>query len=150
MGWWGSWGRRKGIGEPPDYYREGLKLADQEKYHEALTSFRLALRRTPDDPEIMQQMAVVYTHIGMTEEAIKFYQAAIETEAHAPAAHYGLAFLLVHRGDLVNARAHLEAFLANPPAAAEAEAHVAHARKTLDEIDTGDGPEFEQRPRGEV
>ncbi len=43
MGWWGSW-RRQQIGEPPDYRREGLKLANQAKYHEALTSFRKFLR----------------------------------------------------------------------------------------------------------
>ncbi len=137
MGWWGFWrwaGRGRGLGEPPDYYREGLKLVEQKKYHEALTSFRLALRLSPQDAEILQQMAVVYTHIGLPDEAIRFYRQAIEAEARAPAAHYGLAFLLYHRGELAAARKHLEAFLASPPAEAEAAAHIAHARKILEEI----------------
>src|SRR5688572_31123260 len=33
------------------YYREGLELLNVGKYHEALTSFRLALRETPRDTE---------------------------------------------------------------------------------------------------
>ena len=91
--------RVKGLGEPPDYYREGLKLANQEKFHEALTSFRLALRANPDDHEIMQQMAVIYTHIGMPDEAVKYYEEAIRAGGDSAASHYGLAFLFLRRGD---------------------------------------------------
>lgn len=141
MGWWGFWRRRERIGEPPDYYREGLKLANQAKYHEALTSFRLALRQSPADPDILQQMAVVYTHIGMPDEAIKFYRDAIETGASAPAAHYGLAFLLYNGGDLVGARHHLRDFLADPPEEAEAASHIEHAVKTLADIDASMPPD---------
>lgn len=146
MDFWRFWRRDKErLGEPPDYYREGLNLARQEKYHEALTSFRLALRRTPSDAEILQQMAVVYTHIGMLEEAIKFYQEAIEQDTGAAAAHYGLAFLLYRRGELTGAQAHLEAFLASPPSEEEAGDHIAHARKTLNEIaGSGAGTEGER------
>jgi len=135
MGWWPFSRRGKGLGEPPDYYREGLKLAGQEKYHEALTSFRLALRKRPDDPEIMEQMAVVYTHIGMPDEALKFYEQAVATGRHSAAAHYGLAFIYLHRGDTAAAVHHLRAFLRQPPDAEEAAAHVEHARRTLAELE---------------
>lgn len=131
---WGFWrrsARDETVPEPPHYYEEGLKLIQNERYHEALTSFRLALRQSPDDPEILQQMAVVYTRIGMPEESMRFYRRAIEADPGAAAAHYGLAFLLLHSGDTAGARRHLEAFLEDPPDEGDAAAHIAHARRTL-------------------
>lgn len=130
--------REKGLGEPPDYFREGLKLANQQKYHEALTSFRLALRARPDDSEIMQQMAVVYTHIGMPDEAVTYYEEAIKRGGDSSAAHYGLAFLFLHRGDSESARLHLEAFLRHPPSGQEASAHIEHAQDTLMGLEAGE------------
>lgn len=137
MRWWPFSRRVSGLGEPPDYYREGLKLAGEERYHEALTSFRLALRRQPDDPEILQQMAVIYTRIGMPEEAVRHYEAAIEIGGDAPAAHYGLAFLFMRSGNRQRARAHLEAFLRQPPEDESASAHIEHARHTLERLESG-------------
>jgi len=82
-------------------------------------------------------MAVVYTHIGMPEEAVKFYEGAIKTRQDSPAAHYGLAFLLLHRGDTEGARRHLRAFLQQPPSDEEAAAHIEHARRTLQQLQAG-------------
>lgn len=147
MKWWPFSRRMRELGQPPDYYREGLKLAGEEKYHEALTSFRLALRRQPDDPEILQQMAVIYTRIGMPEEAVRFYEEAIAIEGSAPAAHYGLAFLFLRSGDLERARAHLEAFLRQPPSDEDAAAHVEHARRTLERLEGG-GADAEEPQSG--
>ena len=39
-------GRSGPAAKDPDYYEEGTVLLHQEKYHEALTSFRLALRES--------------------------------------------------------------------------------------------------------
>ena len=61
----------------PDYYQEGLDLAGQERFHEALTSLRLALRERPGDVATLEQIVVVYTRMGMTDEAIKMYQRAL-------------------------------------------------------------------------
>ncbi len=146
MDWWPFSRRKRAPGEPPDYYREALRLADQEKYHEALTSFRLALRSKPDDPEIMEQMAVIYTHIGMPDEAIKYYEEAIRIAGDSAGAHYGLAFLFLRRGDTANAVLHLRAFLRRPPQDEEATAHVEHARRTLRRLEGGTaGPADTQR-----
>ena len=139
MKWWPFSRRVRGLGEPPDYYREGLRLAGEKKYHEALTSLRLALRRQPDDPEILQQMAVIYTRIGMPEEAFRYYEEAIEVGGDAPAAHYGLAFLSLRSGDAGKARVHLEAFLRRPPSDEGASAHIEHARRTLAQLESGGG-----------
>lgn len=117
-----------------DYYREGAELLREEKFHEALTSFRLALREDPNDTDVLQQIAVTYTHIGMTDEAIRTYRRVLEVKPHAAGAHYGLAFLLLQRGSIDDGVAHLRAFLAHPPRFAEAARHVAHARSTLSEL----------------
>jgi Flp pilus assembly protein TadD len=131
-------GRSGPAAKDPDYYEEGSVLLREEKYHEALTSFRLALRESPNDTDVLQQIAVTYTRIGMTDEATRTYRRVLELKPHASGAHYGLAFLLLQSGQTDEAVAHLRAFLARPPQHAGAQRHVTHARKTLAEL-TGDG-----------
>jgi Flp pilus assembly protein TadD len=120
-----------------DFYDEGLDLLRAGKYHEALTSFRLALRETPNDAAVLQQMAITYTRIGMTDEAVRTYRNVLAREAGAPGAHYGLAFLMLRDGRDDEARKHLDAFLASAPSGPEAEAHISHARRTLEQLAAG-------------
>lgn len=117
--------------EAVDYYREGLELLRAGRYHEALTSFRLALREQPRDVAILQQMAITYTRIGMTDEAAKTYRMVLDREPAAVGAHYGLAFLLLTDGHPQEAIEHLRRFLESPPDQPEAQRHVEHARATL-------------------
>jgi len=49
-------------------------------------------------------------------------------------AHYGLAFLLLKRGDAMNAEHHLERFLAQPPAGTESERWIRHAEQALEAL----------------
>lgn len=121
-----------------DYYREGVDLLQAGRYHEALTSFRLALREDPKDTAIMQQMAIAHTRIGMTDEAIKTYQAVLAQDRQAAGAHYGLAFLLLREGREEEAATHLRLFLEAAPEREEAQRHVEHARVTLERL--GDQP----------
>ncbi len=118
----------------PDYYREGLELLRSGKYHEALTSFRLALRDTPRDVAVLQQIAISYTRIGMTEEAAKTYRQVLATDPSASGAHYGLAFLSLRNGRHEDAESHLRSFLELAPEGPDAQRHVAHARETLAEL----------------
>jgi Flp pilus assembly protein TadD len=133
-------GRSGPAAKDPDYYEEGTVLLHEEKYHEALTSFRLALRESPNDTDVLQQIAVAYTRIGMTDEAVKTYRRVLELKPHASGAHYGLAFLLLQQANTDEAVAHLRTFLARPPQAPNAQRHVSHAKKTLAEL-TGEGDE---------
>lgn len=134
MAWWKKFFRADPDEEQVDYYREGLDLLAVGKYHEALTSFRLALRETPGDAAVLQQIAIAYTRIGMTDEAIKTYRAVLNRDPREVGAHYGLAFLLLREGRREEARFHLEAFLSSPPTGPEVNRHVEHARKTLAEL----------------
>jgi Tfp pilus assembly protein PilF len=136
MSWWSNLisGRSGAEDDSPDYYQEGLDLLRQEKLHEALTSFRLALREDPRDTDVLQQIAVTYTLVGQADESVRTYRRVLELKPHASGAHYGLAFLLLQRGEMDEAVSHLRAFLARPPEIAEAARHIAHARSTLAEL----------------
>jgi Flp pilus assembly protein TadD len=151
MSWWKFW--EGGEPERPredatDYYDEGVDLVRQERYHEALTSFRLALRERPDEAAPLEQMGVVYTRIGMTDEAIKAYRRALERDPESAAAHYGIGFLLLNRGREGEAADHLNRFLETAPAQAE-QKHLRHARETLDELEAAAEPAGEGDAAGE-
>lgn len=121
-----------------DYYDEGLVLMAEGKFHEALTSFRLALKESPGDAVVLLQIAISYTRIGMTEEAAKTYRHVLQKDPEAAGAHYGLAFLLVRAGREPEAIPHLRSFLELAPSTQEAVEHVSHARETLAGL-TGEG-----------
>ena len=138
MPWWSILtGSRERDDFKPDYYQEGLDLAGQERFHEALTSLRLALRERPGDVATLEQMAIVYTRMGMTDEAIKMYQRALEKKPRSAGAHYGIAFLYLNLGQATETAFHLEEFLRVGEAIPGSDRHVEHARATLAEIRAG-------------
>jgi tetratricopeptide (TPR) repeat protein len=145
MSWWNrltggneASGRRSGR---VDYLAEALSLEKQGDYDAALTSYKLALRDRPNDQRVLQNMAIAFSRLGQQEEAIRCYRRALEIDPALSGAHYGLAFLLIKRGDYAAAASHLTAFLEAPPKSAEAERWVRHARQTLADIraENGDG-----------
>ncbi len=121
-----------------DYLSEALALERQGDYDAALTSYRLALRDRPNDPRILQNMAIAYSKTGQLEEAVRCYRRGLEMAPDLAGAHYGLAFLLLKKGDRRGAEHHLEEFLIRPPHGPEAERWVRHAERTLAELRAGD------------
>lgn len=151
MTWWKFWEKGSG-GRSPDYYEEGVALVDQELYHEALTSFRLALKQNPDDAATLEQMAVIYTHIGLPEDAVRAYARAIELRPRSPSAHYGLAFLQLREGRHFEAAGHLRAFLEYAKPDRVDDRQIAHARRTLDRLgraEAGTNDRAGEAPLGE-
>ncbi|MGH7636725.1 MAG: tetratricopeptide repeat protein [Gemmatimonadaceae bacterium] len=116
---------------------EALALERQGDFDAALTSYRLALRDHPNDPKILQNIAIAYSRTGRLEEAIRAYRRALEAAPELAGAHYGLAFLLLKRGDRPGAMGHLTSFLSLPPANAEMERWVRHAEQTLSALQSG-------------
>jgi Flp pilus assembly protein TadD len=121
-----------------DYLNEALVLERQGDFDAAVTSYRLALREHPDDLKVLQNMAIALSKIGRVEEAIRAYRKALEVDSTLAGAHYGVAFLLIKRGDPTFAIKHLKAFLAHPPTGPDAERWVAHAQSTLDHLKAND------------
>ena len=72
-------------------------------------------------------MAIAFTKTARLDEAIRHYRRALELDESLAGAHYGLAFLLLKRGDPDGAAQHLRAFLAQPPRGPDA-ATVGRAR----------------------
>lgn len=124
-----------------DYLNEALALERQGDYSAALTSYRLGLRDNPGDPRILQNMAIAYTRTGQPDEAIRHYLRALDIDPSLTGAHYGVAFLLIKRGDSEQAASHLRAFLARPPRGSDADRWIRHAETTLRELDTPAGGE---------
>lgn len=141
MSWWsrfvGGKSDRDFRPQRLDYLSEALALERQGDFDAALTSYRLALRDQPNDYRVLQNMAIAFTKTGQVDEAIRAYRKALEIKPSLSGAHYGLAFLLIKRGEHGQAAGHLGAFLEQPPTGGEAERWVRHARETLDAIHAG-------------
>lgn len=144
MSWWSRLtGGKSGTpakSQRMDYLSEALALERQGDFAAALTSYRLALRDKPDDHRVLQNMAIAYSKTGQLEEAIRCYRKALDLQPKLAGAHYGIAFLLLKKGDGSAAAHHLDAFLAAPPQGAEAERWIRHARATLAELRGEGGP----------
>lgn len=142
MSWWSrlTGGKAGGDVKPQrlDYLSEALALERQGDYDAALTSYRLALRDRPNDRRILQNMAIAFSKTGRVEDAVRCYRRALEIDPASSGAHYGLAFLLLKRGDREGAEYHLDAFLSHPPSSPEAERWVRHAQDTLERLQRGD------------
>ena len=152
MSFWSrfSGGKPKNEQKRLDYLSEGLALERQGDYEAALTSYPLALRDQPTNHRVLQNMAIAYSRTGRTSEAIRCYRRALEIQPKLSGAHYGLAFLLLRRGEIDNAAFHLESFLMDPPApSAEADRWIRHARETLERLRTTDDPQAAEELKGE-
>ncbi|MGH7615731.1 MAG: tetratricopeptide repeat protein [Gemmatimonadaceae bacterium] len=142
MSWWSRLTGGKSDRDPKpqrlDYLSEAMALERQGDYDAALTSYKLALRDRPNDTKILQNMAIAFTKTHRPEEAIRYYRNALEIKPDLSGANYGLAFLLMKRGDRPGAERHLEAFLAKPPNSPEAERWIQHAKGTLESLRNGE------------
>lgn len=137
----------------PDFLTEALDLEARGDYANALTSYRLALRERPDDLRVLQNIAIAFSKTGQPEEAIRTYRRALQLDPDLAGAHYGLAFLLLKRGDTAHAAMHLEGFLrVNTGNDAESAKFRAHAERTLamlqEQTHAGDTAALDALPDG--
>jgi tetratricopeptide (TPR) repeat protein len=137
----GTQSREKVNPQRLDYLNEGLALERQGDFEAALTSYRLAFRDNPTDSRILLNMAIAFTKTSQPEEAIRHYKRALELDDALVGAHYGVAFLLLKRGDVQSAAEHLRAFLARPPKGPDADRWIRHAETALRDIASTPAPE---------
>jgi Flp pilus assembly protein TadD len=114
-----------------DYLTEALALERQGDFDAALTSYQLALRDQPNDHRVLQNLAIAYSKTGRLDDAVRCYHRALDLQPQLAGAHYGLAFLLLRRGDKPGAELHLQRFLEQPPRGADSDRWVRHAQETL-------------------
>jgi tetratricopeptide (TPR) repeat protein len=76
-------------------------------------------------------MAIAFTKTNRHDEAIRYYRKALEVDQSLAGAHYGIAFLLLRRGERDSAAQHLRAFLDRPPRGPDADKWIEHASQTL-------------------
>ena len=126
-----------------DYLSEALALERQGDFDAALTSYQLALRDQPNDHRVLQNLGIAYSKAGRWEDAVRCYRRALDLQPQLAGAHYGLAFLLLRRGDRPGAERHLQRFLDQPPQGAEAERWVKHAKETLATLSREPAPELD-------
>jgi tetratricopeptide (TPR) repeat protein len=122
-----------------DYLNEAMALERQGDLAGAITSYRLGLRDNPNDLTILQNIAIAFSKTGQVEEAIRHYRRALTIDNTLSGAHYGVAFLLLKKGDPEGAAEHLQAFLGRPPGGPDAERWIQHARETLETLGAGPG-----------
>lgn len=138
MSWWKrltGGGQEREKSRTVDFLAEALELEKRGNYADALTSYRLALREQPDDLQVLQNMAIAFSRTAQPEEAIRSYRRALQIDPELAGAHYGLAYLLLKRGDTAHAAMHLEGFLRNSTGTDERSAKFrAHAQQTLQEL----------------
>ncbi|MEW5984385.1 MAG: tetratricopeptide repeat protein [Acidobacteriota bacterium] len=77
-------------------------LASVHRYHEAEAVLERALRRFPDDPDVLFQLAAMLERQHKVQEAEKAFRAVIAADPrHAPALNY-LGYSLVDRGERID------------------------------------------------
>ena len=151
MSWWSRLigGRSDSELKPQrlDYLKEALVLERSGDLDAALTSYRLAHRDKPSDVQVLENMAIVCSKMGRTEEAIRWYRRALDIKPNLPAAHYGMAFILLRRGERDGARSHLEGFLLSAPGEPHMAAWIERARAALNDlVATASSPNGELEP----
>src|SRR5436189_6119284 len=92
MSWWSRLvgGKSQSNVKPQrlDYLSEAIALERKGDFDAALTSYRLALRDHPNDPKILQNIAIAYSRTGRLEEAIRCYRRALDVAPEVSGAHY--------------------------------------------------------------
>ncbi len=72
------------------HFEEGVRLAEQGHYIEALVELKQAIRADPDCAEAQLEIGVTYQKMGRPNQAIKAYLAALEIRADLVKAYKNL------------------------------------------------------------
>ncbi len=73
-----------------DYFKQGLDLATQKKYEEAIECFRKVPETSPDYAEVQYYWGQALSALKKHEEAVEQYSKALETSPDNANLHFGL------------------------------------------------------------
>jgi tetratricopeptide (TPR) repeat protein len=107
--------RRKETAAPADHRAQAVRLYGEGRYAEALKAANAALRRCPQDAQLWNLSGGAALALGLTQDAERFWQAAIARDPGCADAHYNIGLLYHRRRDLdAAARAFARAITLRP------------------------------------
>ena len=112
------------------YYTEGTRLLQREKYKPALNAFEAALLQNPGDARVHRSIGQIYYEYGNLEKAMTQYRRALALDPRDAKSHLLMGLVLQEKGKLADARKHYEQYLDLAPNGSEATA-VRGILKTL-------------------
>ncbi len=72
--------KEKGEASVKEQLRFGVKMAERGLWREALFRFRQAQRLDPQNPEVLNNVAVAHEALGLFEQALTLYRQALELD----------------------------------------------------------------------
>ncbi len=84
----------KTTGDAKSYFRMGFVYHDMKDYERAAASYRLALEKDPDDPDILYNLGNVYIETGRPQEALEFYRKAVTFKSRYIRAYLNMGIAL--------------------------------------------------------
>jgi len=97
----------------------------QGQLGEAVDLLQQARKLAPNDPHVLNSLAVCLTEVGRTDEAIDAYKAAIQVDPNLAAAHFNLGTVLEALSEIKGARSAYEEAAALDPKYMEPRASLA-------------------------
>ncbi len=99
-----------GAGQAESRNDEGMRLANEGRYREAMEHFRAAIRSRPDFAIAHYNLGLALERLGRRQEAAASYRDAIARQPDLKEPHGNLAILLYGSGDYAGAWAEVRAF----------------------------------------
>ena len=91
----------------PEYtdamFELGILLEDDERYAKAIESYLEYLKHEPDSADVHFFAANCYFQVDQYDPALEHYQQALKHESYNPGVYYGIARVLLKRGNLWDA-----------------------------------------------
>jgi tetratricopeptide (TPR) repeat protein len=73
----------------PSEYRKAMKLIKKQQYADAIPLLEQANQKSPNDPDILNELGFTYRETGDLDEALGYYNRALEIDPdHAAAREY--------------------------------------------------------------
>lgn len=91
-----------------DYRVKGYEEQQKGSYEKALSLYTKSLSLSPDNPVIFNDMGVLYEHVGMEDQAQRYYLEAIRVDKNYLPPYMNVAYLFERKGDIARAVEYFE------------------------------------------